>query len=256
MANLQLQGVQSNLEKLGMNRMSEILPDYLKVAADRNLVHLEFIEGIVEEEVSYKTERTIKSKLKRAKFPYIKTLDAFDFSFQPSVSKNKIQELATLSFIDRKENVVFLGPPGVGKTHLAIALGVKSCEAKYPVSFYSMRELIQHLTGSLADRTLDEELRKFAHTPLIIVDEIGYLPIDQLGASLFFQFVTSRYEKGSIILTSNKSFSAWGEVFTDSVVASAILDRLLHHSAVINIRGESYRLKDKKKELIREEANK
>lgn len=253
MANLQLQQVLCNLEKLNLYRMSEVLPDFLKIAADRNLTYIEFIEGLLEEEIAYKTEKAIKYKLKRARFPYIKTLDTFDFSFQPSISKKKILELANLSFIDRKENVIFLGPPGVGKTHLAIALGVKACEARYPVLFYTARELIQQLTSSLADRTLDIELKRLVRTPLVIVDEIGYLPIDQLGANLFFQFVTSRYEKGSIIITSNKSFSSWGQIFTDTVLATAILDRLLHHADVINIKGESYRLKDRKKELLKEE---
>ena len=251
MANLQLHQVQGNLERLKMPRMAELLPEYLKTAADRNLPHLDFIEGMVEEEIAFKTERTIKYKLKRAKFPQIKTLDTFNFSFQTSISKKKILELATLSFIDRKENVIFLGPPGVGKTHLAISLGVKACEGKYPVLFFTANELIQRLMGSLADRTLDQELRGLTRCPLIIVDEIGYLPIEQLGASLFFQFITSRYEKGSIILTSNKSFSNWGQIFTDTVLATAILDRLLHHANVINIKGESYRLKDWKGELLK-----
>lgn len=255
MANLQLQQVLADLEKLNLYRMAEILPDYLKTAADRNLMYLEFVEGLVEEEITQKTEKSIKHKLKRARFPYIKTLDTFDFSFQPSISKKKILELANLSFIDRKENVIFLGPPGVGKTHLSIALGVKACEAKYPVMFYTAAGLIQQLTGSLADRTLDDELKRLTRIPLVIVDEIGYLPIDQLGASLFFRFITSRYEKGSIIITSNKSFSAWGQIFTDAILATAILDRLLHHANVVNIKGESYRLKDRKKELLKEEKD-
>jgi len=253
MANLQLHQLQGNLEKLKMYRMAELLPDYLKTAADSNLPHLDFIEGLVEEEITFKTEKTIRCKLKRAKFPQIKTIDTFDFSFQSSISKKKILELANLSFIDRKENVIFLGAPGVGKTHLAISLGVKACEGKYPVLFFTANELIQVLTASLADRTLDDELRRFSRCPLVIVDEIGYLPIDKLGASLFFQFITKRYEKGSVILTSNKSFSDWGQIFADSMLATAILDRLLHHANVINIKGESYRLKDRKRELLKED---
>jgi DNA replication protein DnaC len=233
--------------------MAKILPDYLKTAADRNLAHIDFIEGLVEEEIAFKAERSIKYKLERAKFPQIKTLDTFDFSFQSSVSKKKITELTNLSFIDRKENVVFLGPPGVGKTHLAISLGIKVCEGRYTVLFFTANELIQRLTASLADRSLGKELNILSRLPLIIVDEIGYLPIDQLGATLFFQFITSRYEKGSVILTSNKSFSNWGQIFADTVLATAILDRLLHHATVINIKGESYRLKDRKSELLKAE---
>lgn len=229
------------------------MPEYLKTAADKSLPHLDFVEGLTAEELAFKTEKSIKYKLKRAKFPQIKTLDAFDFSFQSSISKKKVTELTNLSFIDRRENVVFLGAPGVGKTHLAISLGIKACEGKYPVQFFTASQLIQYLTASLADRSLDKELRVLSHCPLIIVDEIGYLPIDQLGASLFFQFITSRYEKGSIIITSNKSFSSWGQIFADSILATAILDRLLHHAAVINIKGESYRLKDRKSELLKGE---
>ena len=253
MANMQLQQLQGNLEKLKMYRMAEILPEYLKVSADRKLTHQEFIEGLIEEEITFKTERSIKYRLKRARFPMIKTLDGFDFSFQSTISKEKINELANLSFIDRKENVIFLGPPGVGKTHLATSLGVKACENKYTVMFLTANDLITHLTSSLADRTLGQELKHLAQYKLIIVDEMGYLPIDQVGANLFFQFITSRYEKGSVIITSNKSFSNWGQIFADNVLATAILDRLLHHANVVNIKGESYRLKDRKKELIRQE---
>ncbi len=253
MANMQLQQLQGNLEKLKMYRMAEILPEYLKVSADRKLTHQEFIEGLIEEEITFKTERSIKYRLKRARFPMIKTLDGFDFSFQSTISKEKINELANLSFIDRKENVIFLGPPGVGKTHLATSLGVKACENKYTVMFLTANDLITQITSSLADRTVGQKLKHLAQYKLIIVDEMGYLPIDQVGANLFFQFITSRYEKGSVIITSNKSFSNWGQIFADNVLATAILDRLLHHANVVNIKGESYRLKDRKKELIRQE---
>ncbi len=253
MANMQLHQLQGNLERLKMYRMAEILPEYLKVAVDRKLAHQDFIEGLIEEEITFKTERSIKYKIKRAKFPLIKTLDGFDFSFQTTVSKEKLNELANLSFIDRKENVIFLGPPGVGKTHLAISLGVKACENKYTVMFLTASDLISQLTSSLADRTFQQELKRFAQYKLIIVDEIGYLPIDQVGANLFFQFITSRYEKSSIIITSNKSFSNWGQIFADNVLATAILDRLLHHANIVNIKGESYRLKDRKKELLTQE---
>lgn len=254
MSNLKIHQIQANLKLLKLRKIREILDDYLDAAQKQKLSYLDFFEGLVNEEINARNENSIKFKLKNARFPYTKTMEAFDFSFQPSISKQNIMDLADLSFIERKENIIFLGPPGVGKTHLAIALGYLACSAGFKTIFYTAQELLQLLVASLADNSTDEKMKKLNKYQMLIIDEIGYIPMDKRGANLFFQLISSRYEKYPIILTSNKSFNDWGELFADSVIASAILDRLLHHSVVVNIKGESYRLRKKKKELFDKEV--
>ena len=194
-----------------------------------------------------KYNRNVKLKTQWAHFPYLKRLDQFDFGFQPSVDEKKIRELASLRFLDHKENVILLGPPGVGKTHLAIALGVEAILQGFSVYFITMQDLITQLTRARDENRLKEKITLLTKPKLLILDEIGYLGLDPFGATCLFQLVSDRYEHGSMILTSNKSYGDWGTIFQDNVIASAILDRLLHHSTTINIKGESYRLKDKKK---------
>ena len=186
-----------------------------------------------------------------AGFPFRKGLDMFDFSFQPSIDKEQIMELATLRFVDNTENVVFLGTPGVGKTHLAISIGIMAAENRYSTHYYNCHSLIEMLKKAQYENRLEEKLKILTKYKVLIIDEIGYLPMDIQGANLFFQLITRRYEKHSTIFTSNKPFSTWDEVFSDLTIASAILDRILHHCQVINIKGESYRLKERK-ELMRE----
>jgi len=180
-----------------------------------------------------------------ARFPFHKTLESFDFKFQPSIDVKLLRELAGGRYMDSGDNVLFLGPPGVGKTHLAVALGIKACEQGVRTLFISATALITILGRAFAEGRLEERLKILTQPQLLIIDEIGYLPIDRQGANLFFQLVSRRYERGSIILTSNQSLGAWGEVFGDAIIASAILDRLLHHSITVNIKGESFRLKEK-----------
>ena len=240
------------LRKLRLPTIAELLDSYAKQAVTSNMSYVDFLSGLVFEEVRSRERNGIESRIKSAshsvqtKFPIPKSLDDFDYGFQPSVNKKKLAKLCNLRFIDNKENVMLLGLPGVGKTHLAIGLGVKACESGYKVLFTTLNDMISVLMASMADNSFPAKLRTFVQPSLLIVDEVGYLPVPKEGANFLFHVVSKRYEIGSIILTSNKSFSYWGEVLGDNVIASAILDRLLHHSTVFNIRGDSYRLREKK----------
>jgi len=186
----------------------------------------------------------------------VKTLESFDFSFQPSIDKKRIKDLATCCFIANDENVIFLGPPGVEKTHLVVALGVKAVIEGYRPYFTQALPSIAKLTRAYAENRIKDRLKFYRQPKLLIVDEIGYIPIDRHGAHLFFQLVSRRYEKGAMILTSNRSFSQWNEIFGNPVIATAILDRLRYHSIAINIKGNSYRLKEKVKDgLVKKRHN-
>ncbi len=240
----------SDLRNLKLTAMADIIEKQIESG---ETVDLNFLAELVSGEISLKEQKSIESRIRSAKFPAIKSLDRFDYDFQPTINREKIEELTSLKFIDNKENVIFLGPPGVGKTHLAIGLGVKACEAGYRVLFTTLSEMISSLIASLADNSTVAKIKSYVQPSLLIVDEVGYLPVSEEGANFFFQVVSKRYETGSIIITSNKSFADWGTVFGDAVITSAILDRLLHHSTIFNIKGESYRLKEKRSEVLKEE---
>lgn len=243
------------LEHLRLGRMAAVLDAHMQRAVAANMSYLDFLRGLVQEATQAQDDRLVQSRMKAARLPYLKTLDEFDFSFQPSVSRQKVADLATLRFVENHENVILLGPPGVGKTHLAIALGLKACAAGDRVLFLTLADLVAQLHAALADHSLTARLKALSRVALLIIDEVGYLPLDKTGADHLFQVIARRYETGSIILTSNKAFTEWGNVLGgDSVVASAILDRLLHHSVVFNIKGASYRLREKREALVREEV--
>ena len=236
------------LTKLKMDHLEAQLPSLCEQAAKRELDYQSFLAEALRSEWQGRFQRGIEAKLRSSRFPWIKTLDQFDFDFQPSLDRRQIRELAGLSFIERAENVVVLGPPGVGKTHLSVGLGVKAIEAGYSVVFQTLESLMTRLTRAQHENRLEVILKQLTYPKLLILDELGYLPLSQAEASLFFRLVVRRYERGSLIITSNKSFLDWGEVFAnDQALATAILDRLLHHATTLNVKGESYRLKEKRR---------
>lgn len=239
--------LESQLQAL---KLKGILANYREItekAAQNNLSYSEYLSLLLDEELKRKNEGTIKTKINKARFPFIKTLEEFDFSFQPSLREKEIIALSSLDFIEKKENLIFLGPPGVGKSHLSVALGIKACMAKYRVVFITAQKLLEELMLSLKDGSLTDKLLGYSRLNLMIIDEVGYMPISKEQANLLFRLVSMRYEKGSIIITSNYNLNEWGEVFSDQVVAAAIIDRLVHHARIFYINGTSYRLKGKLK---------
>ena len=238
--------IKKNLDILNMKNTSLILDNYLEKAIHDKTNIVEILDYLLAEEAKTKKNRAVENQIKMSGFPYRKTLEQFDFDFQPSINKEQIMELATMRFIENKENVVFLGTPGVGKTHLAVSLGMIAAQHRYSTYYINCHNLITQLNKAHYENRLQERLKNYAKYKVLIIDEIGYLPMDIQGANLFFQLIAKRYEKNSTIFTSNKAFSSWNEVFSDITIASAILDRMLHHCQVISIKGESYRLKERK----------
>lgn len=228
---------------LKMPRALEALDHTMQKLEQGEITAIEAIDSLLSEEYSTRETRRIDVALRTSKLLPIKTLESFDFSFQPSLDRERIAALAQLDFIRRAEVVHFLGPPGTGKSHLATALGVAAVKAGMQVYRATLAELVEVLAKAERQGQLAEKIRFYARSSLLIVDEIGYLPITQGGANLFFQLVNARYEKGAMILTSNRGFAEWGDVFGDPVVATALLDRLLHHAVVVQIEGASYRLR-------------
>jgi DNA replication protein DnaC len=238
--------VQKHLEELKLSQAQTVLDRLADEAGKGQWSYIEFLGKLLGEELQARQVRRLQFKQRLAHFPKAKTLDQFDFSFQPGIDEKKIRDLASLRFIEETETLIFTGPPGVGKTHLAISLGMEAIRSGYSVYFITLSDLADQVPRERSDPKWDEKLRVMSHPRLLIIDEVGYVPLDGLVSHFIFSLVCRRYEKGAMIWTSNKGFADWASVFAgDEVLTAAILDRLMHHGAVINIRGRSYRLKDK-----------
>jgi DNA replication protein DnaC len=235
------------LDRMKLDHLAAQLDGICEHAAQGDVDFKGFLAQALEAEWRGRYQKSVESRLKQARFPWVKSLESFDFEFQPSIDRKALRELAGLSFVERAQNVVLLGPPGVGKTHLAIALSVKAVEAGYSVLFLTLETLMTRLVRARHENRLDRTPQQLTYPKLLVLDELGYLPLSREEASLFFRLLVRRYERGSLIVTSNKGFTDWGEVFNDQVLATAILDRLLHHATTVNIKGDSYRLREKRK---------
>lgn len=239
--------IESHLSILKLKGISNVYESMSESASKSKLSYLEYLSLLLETAVNQKKSNSTQRRISQAKFPMLKTVESFDFSFQPGLNEKEVLQLNSLSFLDQKNNVIFLGPPGVGKTHLAIALGIQACSLGHRVEFKSCKSLISELALAEKNGDLMNKLIHFSRIHLLIIDEMGYMPISNHEANLLFQLVSMLYEKVSIILTSNFNFDAWNRFFQDSVVAAAIIDRLVHHAHLFFINGSSYRVKEKLK---------
>ena len=240
-----------NLEILKLDNIKNMLPGYLDEMKDKNISFTEMLYDLTKEEIKYQTERAAKVNIKVSAFPFEKTLDNFDFSYQPSVDKTELYDLETLRFMEKSENIIFVGTSGVGKTHLAVGIGMAAAKRRISTYYITFNDLINQLVQANSENRADIKIKYFCKYKLLIIDEIGYLPITKEGAYLFFQLINKRYEKKSTILTTNQVFSKRSDIFGDSVVTAAIIDRLVHHSHIIKIKGQSYRIKDRNVEMQR-----
>lgn len=246
------QRLQKNIADLNLSRIEVNLDDYLKKIEAKELSVVGALCELTDIEMKLKEERAIHGCVKVANFPFLKELDEFDFSFQPSINREEIYSFARLKFIEDRENILFVGSPGVGKTHLSVSIGIEAAKNRKSTYFINCSDLLMNFKEAQKENRLEKRLKHYARYKLLIIDEVGFLPLDPEGSKLFFQLISKRYEKSSTIVTTNIGLSHWNEIFGDPVMANAILDRLLHHSTIVHIVGDSYRLKDQMSELTKE----
>ena len=242
----------NNLEQLKLEKIKENLDTYIELINKKEKDVVDALYEITNLEINLKQERAMYSCVRTGGFPFIKTFEDFDFSFQPTINKEQILDFKNLRFIEKKENILFIGSPGVGKTHLATSIGIVVAKNRESTYFINCNDLVSNLKRANSENRFMNRLNHYAKYKVLIIDEVGFLPIDNEGANMLFQLINKRYEKHSTIITTNKSFGKWHEIFGDVTLANAILDRLLHHSHIININGNSYRLKDKMEKEIKE----
>lgn len=239
--------LEERLQALGWQQTAQQLDELVESASAHTLSYFDFLDTLVKQEWENRESEALDKRMKKAKLPYMKTIHEFDFSFQPSISEQRVKETCTCRYIANGENRMILGPPGVGKTHLAIGFGLEALAKGHHVLFMTADELGEQCQKASQKGNLSYLVRRLCKPDLIILDEVGYFDFDEVTANIFFQVVSKRYEKGAMIITSNKSYLEWGKTFGDDVLATAILDRLLHHSVTFSIKGDSYRMEEKKK---------
>jgi DNA replication protein DnaC len=241
--------MQPHLKQLGLTQLEKALPTLFETARQEQWTYEQFLTRAVAAEIEGRDRRAAERRMSAARLPAIKTLEAFDFAFQPGLSERLLWELADLSFVQTATNVLFLGPPGTGKTHLSLALAVKALSAGYSALFTTLTHLAEALDTASYPGLVRQRLRRYTTPSVLVIDEVGYTKLSPGQAHHFFELVTARYEHGSILLTSNTGFSEWGSLLRDEILATALLDRLLHHAEVITINGRSYRMKDRRETL-------
>ena len=234
----------NNLEALELNKFKDNLYEYLDLISEDKKTVLDALKELTQIELTHRREVAVQSCVKVAHFPFIKEIKDFDFNYQPSLDKNKIMDFMTLRFLEKNSNIIFCGTPGVGKTNLAVSIGIEAAKQRYSVYFITFQDLISQLRKANYENRLETRVKWFCRYKLLIIDELGYERMDVDSANLFFNLIAKRYEKSSTIITTNSPFSKWPDVFNEPVLTNALLDRLLHHCSIININGPSYRLKD------------
>jgi DNA replication protein DnaC len=234
------------LRKLRLGYAASVLEAHHQAAINAKLSYLEFLEKLIDDELNARDNKGLDKRVRAARFPVTKTLEEFDFAFQPSINAKQIKALANCDFIAKHETALFIGPPGVGKSHLATAIGVKACLRGHNVIFATIQVLASQLNAAMADLSVEKLVDQYVRADLIILDELGFTPLNRIVADHLFRIISERYERGSIIVTSNRPFELWADMFVDPILATAALDRLIHHAHVVPITGDSYRMKDRR----------